>query len=100
MAAKEEKLDIFRQKGVWQEETEKLEEGVVSYYEKLFSTDHPAPTQIQEVLRQVPCSVTPEFNESLQKPYSKEEISAALLLTYPCKSPEPDDMHDIFDQRF
>lgn len=44
--------------------------------------------------------ITQEFNDSLLKPYTKEEIHDALIQMHPCKAPGPGDMHAILYQRF
>lgn len=48
-----------------------IQEVVGSYYEKLFNMDHPFSLQLQEVLNQVPYSITRDLSDSLFKPYSK-----------------------------
>lgn len=91
---------LYDEEGVWQQEEEKLEEIVGSYCEKLFCTDQPSSIHIQEVLQHILGSITPKFDESLLKPYSKDEIHVALLQMHPCKALEPDGMNVVFYQRF
>ena len=59
-----------------------------------------SPLQLQKVLSNVLNLITQEFNDSLLKPYTKEELHDALLQMHPCKAPGPDGMHEIFYQRF
>lgn len=52
---------------------------MVRYHSKLFDTANPSDSRLHDVLPEVPCSITQAFNESLLKPYLKEEIHTALL---------------------
>lgn len=56
--------------------------------------------QLNEVLSHVGHSITAEYNEILLKPYSKEEIHAALLRMHMCKAPWSDGMHVYFLSTF
>ena len=54
---------------------------------------------IDEVLRHVPHKVTPEMNESLCAPYSREEVKNAIFQMFPRKAPRPDGFPAHFYQR-
>lgn len=58
---------------------------VQQFYEKLFTSEHCDAADV--VLDAIPQKITPEMNEDLSKPYTNEEIKAALFLMGPTKAP-------------
>jgi hypothetical protein len=45
---------------------------------------------MERVLDTIPSKVTTEMNSQLLRPYTKEEVKAALFQMFPTKAPGPD----------
>ncbi|KAK1392380.1 hypothetical protein POM88_011436 [Heracleum sosnowskyi] len=82
---------LYDSNGEWQEEEEKIEDIVVSYYDNLFGYLNPSDADFSQVLQHVKPVITPEHNADLMKPFTNEEIHVALKQMHPCKAPGPDD---------
>jgi hypothetical protein len=67
------------------------------FYHQLYSAED--ISGLDEVLDHVPRKVLPEMNEQLDRPFSNEEVKAALFEMYPTKAPGPDGFPAHFFQR-
>ncbi|XP_056695214.1 uncharacterized protein [Spinacia oleracea] len=86
--------------GQWVTEEEEIEGVVEDFYEELFTTSGPSSTAVEKVLEAVGTTISSEDNNLLLRPFTKEEIYAALCQMDPCKAPGPDGMHAIFYQKY
>ena len=76
-------------------------EGIVgNFYSQLFTSSSPSDGGIEDVLQHVKAVISSEKNEELMRPYTKDEVFAALQQMHPCKAPGPNGMHAIFYQKF
>lgn len=91
---------LFDDNGVWSEEFHDIEDICTVYFSIIFSSTIPSEEHFDAVLQFVDPAASAECNESLLKPFTKEEIHDALLQKHPCKAPGPNGMHAIFYQRF
>lgn len=58
---------------------EKAIEGAFnSYFQELFTSNNPTQETVAKCIEHVPSKVTNEMNENLSRPYSSEEVLAAL----------------------
>lgn len=75
-----------------------LELIVFNFFGKLFSTQDPSFDDIQDITNLLPRLVSPNMNESLDQPFSREEIKKALFDLHPSKAPGPDGFTALFFQ--
>ena len=84
--------------GKWQEEKERIEEIIVEYFEKIYSTEHPSEYEVN--VEDVESCITPEMNKSLLESFRAEEIRCAINQMHLTKSPGPDGMSTLFYQKY
>jgi hypothetical protein len=69
-----------------------------NYFQTLFTAEVQDPDP--NVLNKVLPSVTPEMNEKLLAPYSRDEVKMALFNIGDLKAPGPDGLHAVFYKHF
>ena len=84
--------------GNWQQEEDKIETTIVSYYKSLFTSANPGT--LEEVLNGVPRVVSNEMNDQLIREFTVSEVEQALFQMGPLKALGPDGMSPIFYQNF
>ena len=73
---------------------EGISQTLVSYYQLLFTSS--ILSRMEEVVSDVPCSVTKEMNNVLLGEFSKEEVVMALNQMAPLKALGPDGLPPSF----
>ena len=89
---------LMDENGVWLEGDKHVEELMLQYYERLFTSSD--PTKFEEILDTVQHKVTPKMNQVLVKEFLEVEVKNAIKKMYPLKSPGPDGMPPLFYQHF
>jgi hypothetical protein len=84
--------------GNWKEGNEEIGAHIKEYFSSLFQTSIPG-TDDTLLNRVRPC-VSREMNESLLKPYTAEEVKAAMFSIGDYKAPGTDGLHAIFFKKF
>ena len=84
--------------GVWTEDEDQMGRLASSYFDTVFTTSN--PTGFDEILSGLIPTVTDEMNNSLNKPYTTEEVLKALHHMAPLTTPGPDGMSPIFYKSF
>ena len=80
--------------GVWQTEEEVVSNIFVNFYTRLFSST--GPLELDRVLEGVNQIVNDDMNVELTKPYTQEEVDAAIKQMSLLKAPSPDGMPPLF----
>ena len=68
------------------------------YFHGIYTATH--PPAIDAVVREVDQVVSPDMNQELLKPFTREEVRIALFQMSPSKAPGPDGMTALFFQKF
>lgn len=89
---------LFDEQGIWQEDETKIEEVVVDYFNKLFTSN--SPDNFTELLDAIQPKVSTTMNEELARTFKANEVRLALKQMYPLKALGPDGMPPIFFQNF
>lgn len=69
---------FFNSNGVWCDKDEDIESIFANYLSDIFTSSNPSCMNLQDVLQCINPIVSDECNHALLKPYSKDEIYAAL----------------------
>lgn len=70
---------------------------VTSYYTNLFTSSQ--PSNFDDVSACIPTRVTADLNDSLCRPYTREEVDCALKQMHPHKALGLDGMNPFFNQK-
>lgn len=89
---------LFNEEGVWCNKETDIENIVLQYYGKLFTTSSPGNVDMFTAL--FPPVVSDEMNLELIREFEEEEVLKALKQMQPLKAPGPDGFSPIFYQRF
>lgn len=91
-------MGVYNDQGVWQENSEDVEEVFVNYFSKFFTTSLTEASNITDAISSIHVSVSQGMVDYLDSPYSEEEVKTALFQMFPTKSPEPDRFPTLFYQ--
>ena len=83
--------------GCWCEDRSGMEEVVVSYFTKLFSSI--GVENFEDILCHITTSVMEEMNNYLDSPFKGEEIKITVFQMHPTKTPSPHGMSQSFYQK-
>lgn len=78
-------MGLTDDEGVWSEDRAGMEEVVVSYLSKLFSSN--AVQNFEDIFCHIVPSVTEEMNTDLDRPFTDEEIKNVVFQMHPTKAP-------------
>ena len=84
--------------GRWLDGDEHMEELMLQYYERLFTSS--GPTNFEEMLEAVQHKVSPRMNQLLVKEFTAAEVENDIKKMYPLKSPRPGGTPPLFYQYF
>ncbi|XP_050248972.1 uncharacterized protein LOC126696245 [Quercus robur] len=89
---------LMDENGRWLEGDEHVEELMLQYYERLFTSSD--PMDFEEILDAVQHKVTLKMNQVLEREFTEVKVKNAVKQMYPLKSPRPDGMPPLFYQHF
>ncbi|KAK4381987.1 hypothetical protein Sango_2916000 [Sesamum angolense] len=76
--------------GAWVYEEKEIQQCIVSYFQNLFSSNNPNEDDIARGTENLRRVVDTSMEDDLLRPYSEDEVTKALFLMAPLKSPGPD----------
>ena len=89
---------IKNDNGVWVKEVEDVAEVAFGYFMNIFNVG--TCDRMEECLSTVNHKTTNDMLEMLSRPFSSEEVKAALFQMGPTKAPRPDGMNALFYKNF
>lgn len=89
---------IENENGAEATEFEDMVEIIRGYFIQIFTKD--AGRDDTNALAALECKITPEMNEILTKPFTKEDVQTTIKHMHPAKAPGPDGMTPLFFQKF
>ena len=89
---------IQKANGNWCTSEEEIEKELCDHYTELFKSSQ--PEGLQEILHEVPRTITRQMNEQLIKPVEESEIKLALFSMHPNKATDIDGMSPLFFQQY
>nr|XP_027120381.1 uncharacterized protein LOC113737334 [Coffea arabica] len=84
--------------GNWCWSDKEIEEEMCNHYNELFMSTN--PTEFEEVLQGIPCTISNLMNAQLIKPVDEGEIKKAIFSMFPNKAPGVDGMSPCFFQSY
>ena len=82
----------------WCKNEEKTFQEIIHYFQQIFTIEE--PDDFIEIFQGIPQTITAEMNRELIRKVTEQEISQAIFLMQPNKSPGPNGMSPIFYQKF
>ena len=89
---------MYDREGEWHTDEEKIATIAEEYYKQLFTSSN--SLDIEEVIDSVDKVVTKDMAQDLIRPYTTDEVKAALFQMHTYKAPGPNGMSLIFFQKF
>lgn len=93
-------IGVFDSKGKWESEGDKIGKVAAEYFKRLFKSSNPRAAQIEKITSCVSTSLSDQQRRSLDQPYTKQEVEAALKSMNPSKAPGIDGTHASFYQSY
>lgn len=84
--------------GAWHEDEELFSGMLTNFYTQLFTFSN--PFDFERILDGVQAMVNDDMRDNLARPYTTDEVDAAIKKTTPLKAPSPDGMSPLFYQTY
>lgn len=85
--------------GKWIEDAEKIEQMIGVHFTNMFTSSNPSSNQIEAAVSGLNSKVTVEMTNSMDQPFTEEELVEALAQMGPTKAPGPDGFPAAFFQK-